>query len=58
MEVSDQLHNLDTLPQKMIPQDSLDRGMGGSQSQSGCGGKEKNINVPAKNQTQLVHPIT
>jgi hypothetical protein len=42
MEVSGQLHALPLYPQGKSPWYSLDRRLGGPQSQSGHGGKEKN----------------
>jgi hypothetical protein len=42
MEVSGQLHALAFLPQGKSPWYPLDRRLDGPQSQSGCGGEEKN----------------
>jgi len=41
MEVSSQFQNLAALPQGKSPLYPLDRRLGGPQSQTGCGGKEK-----------------
>jgi len=35
----------------------FDKGLGGPQRQSGCGGEEKNIPAPVKDQTPIIQPI-
>jgi hypothetical protein len=50
MEASGQLHSLTALPTGKSPQYPLDRRLGGSQSQSGCGGEEK---IPSSTASRL-----
>jgi len=49
MEESGQLHILTTLPLGKEPPGTLDRKLGGLQSQSEYGGEEKKIPAPTRN---------
>jgi hypothetical protein len=56
MEMSGHLHALGTFPQGNRPWYSLDRRLGGPQSQSGSCGEDKSL-APAGNQTLAIQPV-